>query len=229
MRLSIFTHPDFGSVRVRTEEGKPLFVAVEVARSLGYAYPANAIQDHCKGVVVLSTPTAGGNQDVRFIPESDLYRLIMRSKLPSAERFQDWVVEEVLPAIREKGSFGVSIPNTLPEALRLAADLAEKNAHLALENAELKPKADFHDAVTASDDVTKMAIAAQVLNLPFGANTLFQRLRNRGVLISGGDRHNMPKQRYVEQGLFTVKETSFQKEGETHVRFTTLVTQKGMA
>lgn len=123
-----------------------------------------------------------------------------------------------------------AIPQTLPEALRLAADLAEKNEALALENAELKPKADFHDAVTASDDVTQLGIACQVLDLPFGRNTLFQRLRNKGVLISGGERHNLPKQRYIEQGLFTVKESSYlDDEKQIHVRFTTYVTQKGMA
>lgn len=122
-----------------------------------------------------------------------------------------------------------AIPQTLPEALRLAADLAEKNEALALENAELKPKADFHDAVTASDDVTQLGIACQVLDLPFGRNTLFQRLRNKGVLISGGERHNLPKQRYIEQGLFTVKESSYlDDEKQIHVRFTTYVTQKGM-
>jgi phage antirepressor YoqD-like protein len=129
--------------------------------------------------------------------------------------------------LESKQSF--AIPHTLPEALRLAADLAEKNEALALENAELKPKAEFHDAVTASDDVIKIAVACQVLDLPFGQNTLFQRLRNRGVLISGTDRHNLPKQQYIAQGLFTVKETSFIKDKEVHVRHTTLVTQKGLA
>jgi anti-repressor protein len=122
-----------------------------------------------------------------------------------------------------------AIPQTLPDALRLAADLAEKNEALALEVSELKPKADFHDAVTASDDVTQLATACQVLGLPFGRNTLFQRLRNRGILISGGDRHNLPKQEHIKVGRFTVKESKFlDDEKQVHVRFTTYVTQKGM-
>jgi anti-repressor protein len=124
---------------------------------------------------------------------------------------------------------GPALPGNFIEALEALVIAEKEKATLALENAELKPKADFHDAVTASDDVTKMAVAAQVLGLPFGANTLFQRLRNKGVLISGGDRHNLPKQRYIEQGLFVVKESSFKHDEEMHVRFTTLVTQKGLA
>lgn len=122
-----------------------------------------------------------------------------------------------------------AVPATLPEALRLAADLAEKNETLALENAELKPKAEFHDAVTASDDLCQLATACQVLDLPFGRNILFQRLRNRGVLISGTDRHNLPKQEHIKLGRFTVKESTYLDEDkQPHVRFTTYVTQKGL-
>jgi phage antirepressor YoqD-like protein len=114
------------------------------------------------------------------------------------------------------------------EALRLAADAIDKANTLALEVADLKPKAEFHDQVTASDTVTQLAIACQVLDLPFGRNVLFQRLRNRGVLITGGDRHNLPKQEHVLNGRFTVKESSYIHDGEPHVRFTTYVTQKGL-
>jgi anti-repressor protein len=123
----------------------------------------------------------------------------------------------------------VAIP-THSEALRLAADAIDKANALALEVADMKPKAEFHDTVTASDDVTQLGVACQVLGLPFGRNTLFQRLRNMGVLISSGERHNLPKQRFIEQGLFTVKESSYlDDERQVHVRFTTYVTQKGMA
>lgn len=118
---------------------------------------------------------------------------------------------------------------THSEALRLAADAIDKANALALEVSGLRPKAEFHDAVTASDDVTQLATACQVLDLPFGRNTLFQRLRNRGVLISGGERHNLPKQEHVKIGRFTVKESSYlDDEKQVHVRFTTYVTQKGL-
>jgi anti-repressor protein len=127
----------------------------------------------------------------------------------------------------EKAAQLPAIP-THSEALRLAADAIDKAEALALEVADLKPKAEFHDQVTASDTVTQLAIACQVLDLPFGRNVLFQRLRNRGVLITGGDRHNLPKQEHVLNGRFTVKESSYIHDGEPHVRFTTYVTQKGL-
>ncbi len=82
-------------------DGKPYFVGTDVAVRLGYADPARALSQHCKGIVKRSPLlTPGGLQVVRVIDETDVFRLIMRSQLPSAERFSDWVFEEVLPTIR---------------------------------------------------------------------------------------------------------------------------------
>jgi phage antirepressor YoqD-like protein len=122
------------------------------------------------------------------------------------------------------------IPQTMSEALRLAADQAEtierQNEQLAI----AAPKVEFHDTVTESPDVCQMAVAAQVAKLPFGRNTLFQKLRERGVLISGGERHNLPRQEYIARGLFTVNEKTFRDgQGEPHVTFSTHVTQKGIS
>lgn len=230
MKPALFSHSDFGALRVFEGEKGPWIAAGDVCLALGLSNASQAVaslEDDEKGVI--TADTLGGPQEIRTVNESGMYALVFRSRKPEAQKFRKWVTSEVLPAIRQTGSYGVTIPQTLPEALRLAADLAEKNEALVLENAELKPKADFHDAVTASDDVTQLGIACQVLDLPFGRNTLFQRLRNKGVLISGGERHNLPKQRYIEQGLFTVKESSYlDDEKQIHVRFTTYVTQKGM-
>ncbi len=87
-------------VRVIERDGEPWFVAKDVAALLGYAKPRNAVAEHCKGGIVLGLPSAGGMQATTIIPERDVYRLIMRSKLPAAERFEEWVVGEVLPSIR---------------------------------------------------------------------------------------------------------------------------------
>lgn len=115
------------------------------------------------------------------------------------------------------------------ELLELAMDSERQRLALASKVEELQPKADVLDTLLASPTVCKMAVAAQVAKLPFGSVTLFQKLRERGVLISGGDRHNLPKQRYIEQGLFTVNQTSYTANGQTFVKFTTYVTQKGIA
>lgn len=103
--LSEFQHQHFGKIRIIDENGEPWFVASEVAKVLGYTNPQKAIRDHCKGVNETFTPTSGGNQKTKIIPESDVYRLILRSKLPQAEAFQDWVVCEILPAIRKTGRY----------------------------------------------------------------------------------------------------------------------------
>lgn len=107
----VFNHPQFGEIcTVQQEEGKVLFKANDVARSLGYAEAAKAVRTHCKGVSVLDTPIENQYgtvvmQPTKFISESDVYRLVMRSKLPEAEKFQDWVCEEVLPVIRKDGAY----------------------------------------------------------------------------------------------------------------------------
>lgn len=91
--------------------GEPWFVANDVASALGYAVPKKAVIDHCKYAEIFkgtdSVPLTDSPRGISIIPESDVYRLIMRSNLPNAERFQDWVVEEVLPSIRKTGNYSM--------------------------------------------------------------------------------------------------------------------------
>ncbi len=104
-------------------QGKPVFIAVDVAIALGYERPFDAITAHCKSLIKLKhgemaslglEPKPNG---LSLVTEADLYRLIMRSKLPSAERVQDWVCEEVLPSIRATGSYSQQRPKTQAEIL----------------------------------------------------------------------------------------------------------------
>ena len=101
--ITIFENAEFGKIRTTIIDGKPWFVATDIAAALGYERPNDAIHQHCKKVNKINYGVLP--QGINAIPESDLYRLIMRSKLESAEKFQDWVVEEVLPAIRKTGSY----------------------------------------------------------------------------------------------------------------------------
>lgn len=96
-------------VRAIEKDGEPWFVANDVAKNLGYTNPQKAIRDHCKGVNEIDTPTTGGIQTMKIIPERDLYRLIMRSKLPAAEEFEEWVVGNVLPSIRKHGTYATPV------------------------------------------------------------------------------------------------------------------------
>lgn len=94
-----------GEIRTVVIDGDVWFVATDIAEALGYVKPGNAVAAHCKGALIQGIPTAGGIQNMTIIPERDVYRLVMRSKLPSAERFEDWVVGEVIPSIRKTGRY----------------------------------------------------------------------------------------------------------------------------
>ena len=94
---------------VTDEHGEPWFIARDVADLLEYANPHEAVRTHCKGVRETLIPSAGGEQMTKVIPERDLYRLVMRSRMPAAEAFEEWVVGEVLPSIRKTGSYQRSV------------------------------------------------------------------------------------------------------------------------
>lgn len=142
MDIEVFNNAEFGEIRTIQKNGEVLFCGSDIARSLGYARPADAISAHCKGVCVLPTPSAGGVQNTKFITEGDVYRLIAHSKLPGAERFERWVFDEVLPSIRKNGAYmtddvleqALTSPDFLIElASRLKAEKA-KNAQLTVSN-----------------------------------------------------------------------------------------------
>ena len=103
--LQIFQNEEFGEIRTIEEDGKVLFCASDVAKALGYARPNDAVTAHCRATVKHSTPISGKMQEINFITEGDVYRLITHSKLPSAEKFESWVFDEVLPAIRKTGGY----------------------------------------------------------------------------------------------------------------------------
>lgn len=134
-KLKIFENPEFGNVRVIEQNGEPWFVASDIAKALGYENPSRDVQRHCKKVNKFS-PTESVGTPYNIIPESDVYRLIMRSNLPNAERFQDWVCEDILPSIRKTGGYGVAaLPQTYIEALEALVE-SEKAKQKALETVE---------------------------------------------------------------------------------------------
>ena len=104
--IQIFNNPEFGQVRTIIEGEKILFCASDVAKALGYSNYNDAVNKHCRAIVKRDTPISGKIQAINFIPEGDVYRLIIRSKLPSAEKFERWVFDEVLPSIRKNGFYG---------------------------------------------------------------------------------------------------------------------------
>lgn len=138
-QMEIFKNPEFGSIRVIEENGKYLFCGTDVAAALGYSNSRDAIIRHCRYVVKRDAPhpqSPDRKISMTFIPEGDLYRLIVHSKLPSAEQFEQWVFDEVLPTIRKHGAYLTREKlwevATSPEALmKLCSDLlAEREANV---------------------------------------------------------------------------------------------------
>lgn len=239
--ISTFANPAFGQIRaIKGGNNDPLFVAKDVASALGYSNTRKAISDHCKGGNETLLPTAGGNQSVRVIPEADVYRLIMRSKLPQAEAFQDWVTEEVLPSIRKSGGYmytnGTESPDDLmARAILLANETIQRSQRRIQEQeqqiADLAPKALFADAVATSSDSILVAELARFMSqngVDIGQNRLFDWMRKNGYLCSKGELYNQPTQKAMDLKLFEVKKTSITKpDGTVLVSATTKVTGKG--
>ena len=238
-QMEIFKNPEFGRVRVIEENGKYLFCGVDVAKALGYTKPQNAIDRHCphalkRGIGVQTGKKADGTPAVQmvemlFIPEGDVYRLIVHSKLPSAERFERWVFDEVLPSIRKHGAYMTKEKlwevATSPEALmKLCSDLLaerEKNAALRADNARLKGKAAYYDLFIDLHHSTNLRTTAKELVVPerqFVRFLLEQRFVYRtpsGCVL--------PYAKSSNEGLFCVKD--YYRNG--HSGSYTLVTPKG--
>ncbi len=115
-------HSDlFGDLTVLThDDGSLWFIGKEVAEKLGYSRPSDAVAQHCKGTVKHRMPSGTGFADYSLIPERDVYRLVMRSKLPTAEKFEEFVVSEVLPSIRKTGAYGQVTAPAVPQAVELS-------------------------------------------------------------------------------------------------------------
>lgn len=105
--MQVFSNPEFGKLRTVEEGDKIFFVASDVANMLGYKNPRKAVSDHCRCVTkrYVPHPQGKGTLEVNAIPEGDVYRLIVSSKLPAAEKFERWVFDEVLPDIRKYGMY----------------------------------------------------------------------------------------------------------------------------
>lgn len=240
--VKVFQNEHFGNIRVVLISGKEYFVACDVAKALGYERPADAVSQHCVRSVKHRVKNSRGQmRDTTVIPEGDLYRLITHSKLPSAEKFERWVFDEVLPQIRKTGGY---IPITesdseeeiMAKALLIAQNtINKKNEIIEMQKKQMeidKPKVIFADAVSASDTSILIGDLAKLLKqngVDTGAKRLFAWLRHNGYLIKrNGSDYNSPTQKAMELGLFEVKETSITHgDGHISVNKTTKVTSKG--
>lgn len=234
--LQLFNNTEFGTLGVLLLDGKEMFPATECARLLGYANPNDAISRHTKGVVKHAVHTPGGEQQINFITEGDLYRLIVHSKLPAAERFEVWVFDEVLPSIRKHGLYAadelLANPDLWIQALQeLKAERAKGAALAATVNvqrqqiAELTPKASYYDVILNCKD----AVAITTIAKDYGKSGqwLNDYLHSLGVQFKQGVIWLL-YQKHAENGYTCTKTHNYLGgDGVTHAKVHTYWTQKG--
>ena len=236
--LKTFTNDNFESIRGIEIDGEGWLVGRDVAKALGYKNISDALKKHVdeedKGVA--KCDTLGGIQEMTVINESGFYSLVLGSKLPNAKKFKKWVTSEVLPSIRKHGMYATDELLDNPDLLiQIATKLKEErelNKRLQEENEEKnkliekqKPKAEFYDEIIDSTTVIGMKEVADILNVKgYGRNNLFKFLREKGIL----NRKNEPYRKYIEQGLFEIKESKYIVDNEVKIKPTTYVTQKGL-
>lgn len=237
--ITIFNNSEFGDIRTISDgSGKVLFCGKDVATALGYKETAKAIREHCKGVSEIDTPSNGGIQKMKYITEGDVYRLTFGSKLPSAERFTDWVADEILPTIRKHGAYMTE--QTLEQALtspdfliQLATQLkTEKDKNKALEgrvssltvdNQIMQPKADYFDDLVDRNLLTGIRETAKELKVK--QNVFVNFLLEKKYLYRDKKGKLVPYSKHIDAGLFEVKEFVNDKTGFGSTQ--TLITPKG--
>lgn len=235
--LQVFKNNEFGEVRTVEENGKILFCGSDVAKALGYAIPSKAVNTHCKGVSKMEAPTNGGIQNMLFITEGDVYRLIVHSKLPNAIKFESWVYDEVLPTIRKHGAYmtpekleeAILNPDTMIKLCTALKDEQDKNkvleaanSQLTVNNTVMQPKADYFDELVDRNLLTNFRETAKQLSVgekKFVAFLLEHKYiyrDKRGKLMPYADKN---------KGLFEIKETFNEKTNWSGTQ--TLITPKG--
>lgn len=239
-KIEVFTKAEFGELRTVNVGDKIMFVASDVAKALGYSRPADAITAHCKGSVKHRLPTNGGMQELKIIPEGDVYRLITHSKLPAAEKFESWVFDEVLPSIRKHGAYMTedTIKKAMAEPdfiIKLATELKkeqEQNKQLTETCSqqqqvigELKPKADYVYKILKSNSlVTITQIAKDYGMSGQGMNKVLHDLH---IIYSCNKQWLLYSQHQAKGYTFSETVDIPREDGTTKVVMNTKWTQKG--
>ena len=239
MNLQIFKNEEFGEVRTITKDDEPMFCLIDICKALEIKNATDVAKRLDEDELTrLNLGSRAG--ETNFITESGLYAVILRSDKPNAKKFRKWVTSEVLPSIRKNGGYiagqeTLSDEELMAKALLVANNkIAERDKIIEQKQArieQMKPKEIFADAVSASHTSILVGDLAKLIcqnGYQIGQKRLFDWLRANGYLIKTGSSYNMPTQRYVEQGLFEIKESNLvNPDGSVRITKTTKVTGKG--
>lgn len=208
--IKIFENDRFGEVRVAGTSENPLFCLADVCKILGLRVDAVQSRLTDAPIRIGVTDSIGREQQMNFVNEKNLYKVIMRSDKPQAEPFQDWVCGEVLPSIRKHGAYMTN--DTLEKALtspdfliQLATNLKEeqqKRIEAERKVTEAAPAVAFTNAVQSANSSCLIGELAKLIaqnGYSIGEKRLFAWMRDNGYLGKHGERYNIPNQQYVEQ------------------------------
>lgn len=235
-KIKEFFNEKFGTVRTVEINGELYFYGIDIAKSLGYSNASKAISTHCKKVIVKILETSNSQNGktikgkVSLINKSDIYRLIVRSKLESTDDFETWVFDEILPTIERTGAyFEFGREDEVIERyfssfsddvkLLMLKDLQKAMKEEQNKNKELQQ---FYDDLLSTDGLYHTNMIAKQLKI--GRNTLLSYLRGKKILFYQ-DNSNVPYQRFMNQGLFAVVETPCP---DGNYRPVTYATNKGL-
>ena len=234
---------DIDGVECYENNGTAYLKLETVARGLGFIQEKNGIEyvrwDRVDGYLSeIGFPHKWGKDD--FIPENVFYRLAMKAKNEVAEKFQAKVADEIIPSIRKHGGYiygqeTMSDDELLAKALMVAQHkIAEKDKLIAQKQErinQMQPKEVFADSVSTSKQSILIGELAKLIcqnGHSIGQNRMFQWMRDNGYLMSYGSSRNLPKQKYVERGLFEIRESTVNNpDGSVRLTRTTKVTGKG--
>ena len=236
--LQIFNSEEFGEIRTVSINDEPWFVASDICRALDIQNVTQAVQKLDDDERSMFNIGRQGNANC--VNEYGLYSLVLASRKPEAKKFKRWITHEIIPSIRKHGGYiagqeSMTDDQLLAKALLVAqSKIAERDQIIAQKQErieQMRPKALFADAVSASKHSILIGDLAKLIcqnGYQIGQKRLFQWMRENGYLMTQGSSYNRPKQRYVEQGLFEIKESTINNpDGSVRITITPKVTGKG--
>lgn len=235
--VKLFENEDFGLIRTVVIGGEPWFVGRDIAKALGYAKPEGAVATHCKHTLKRGIPhPQSPNKEIEalVISEGDLYRLVIKSQLPSAEKFEEWVMDEVLPSIRKNGGYiagqeVLSDDELMEKALIVAQKkIADRDKKIAEQSAEIeimKPKAEMCDKLLDASMLVNFRDAAKEIGISQSQFTGW--LKENGYVYMTSTRELRPMEPYMKSEFFQMK--PYQNPYNGYKGSRTYITGRGLA